>query len=204
MFERIGKKIELNAPLTISFAIISLIFLGLGRLTNGETTYWFCSTYRTGRISFLGIVRMFTYVLGHSNGSHYLNNMVLFILLGPMMEEKYGSMRLLVMMLITAFVGAVAHSIFVPNSVLLGASGIVFMLILLASFANVREGRIPVTFILVMIYYVGNEIEAGLFANDNVSQLTHILGGLCGAIFGYFLNRNKKKETTEEKKEEFL
>ena len=29
-------------------------------------------------------------------------------------------------------------------------------------------------------------------AKDNISQLTHIIGGLCGALFGAVLNNYKK------------
>jgi hypothetical protein len=67
----------------------------------------------------------------------------------------------------------------------LGASGIVFMMILLASTANIRAGTIPLTFIAVAVIYIGGEIVRA-FNDDNVSQLGHILGGLCGAAFGFF------------------
>jgi membrane associated rhomboid family serine protease len=67
----------------------------------------------------------------------------------------------------------------------LGASGIVFMMILLASFTNFRKGEIPLTFILVLIFYVGNEVMSA-FRNDGVARFAHILGGFCGSIFGFF------------------
>ncbi len=74
---------------------------------------------------------------------------------------------------------------------LLGASGVVFALILLSSFTCVREGEIPLTFILVAIIYIGQQIYEGLFIQDNISNLTHILGGLVGAGLGFVMNRNK-------------
>ena len=74
---------------------------------------------------------------------------------------------------------------------LLGASGVVFALILLSSFTCVREGEIPLTFILVAIIYIGQQIYEGLFIQDNISNLTHILGGLVGAVLGFVMNRNK-------------
>ena len=49
---------------------------------------------------------------------------------------------------------------------------------------QLRDGYIPITLILVLVLYLGNEIVDGLVLNDNVSQLTHIIGGVCGAVLG--------------------
>jgi membrane associated rhomboid family serine protease len=74
----------------------------------------------------------------------------------------------------------------------LGASGIVFMLIILSSFVNIREGSIPLTLVLVVAIYFGREIMSGLSVRDNISQLTHIAGGICGLFFGFSLKSSKK------------
>lgn len=47
------------------------------------------------------------------------------------------------------------------------------------------------TFILVALIYIGEQIYQGLFVQDNVANLTHILGGLVGAGLGYVMNKNK-------------
>ena len=33
----------------------------------------------------------------------------------------------------------------------------------------------------------------GLSESDNISQMTHIVGGLCGVVFGFSLARAKKR-----------
>jgi rhomboid protease GluP len=76
----------------------------------------------------------------------------------------------------------------------LGASGIVFMMILLASTANIRSGEIPLTFIAVAIIYLGAEIMKS-FEKDNISQLGHILGGVSGAVFGFLVAKTKVPAT---------
>ena len=103
--------------------------------------------------------------------------------------EKYGSRSLLFGMLLTAFVTGLAHLLLNGSAALLGASGIVFMLILLASFASFRQGTIPMTFLLIAGIYIGNEIITGITTADNISQMSHIIGGACGAFLGCFLNR---------------
>ena len=107
-------------------------------------------------------------------------------------EEKYGSNNLLIMILATALITALLN-IFLFNTGLWGASGIVFMFIILVSFTNVREGQIPLTFILVALLFVGKEVMQSL-SMDNVSQFAHILGGVCGSFFGFtglFKRRNE-------------
>ena len=81
------------------------------------------------------------------------------------------------------------HWLFFPRTALMGASGIVFMMIVMSSLAGMREGCIPLTLILVLILYVGGEVISGVTLSDNVSQLTHIIGGLCGAFLGLSMRR---------------
>ena len=73
---------------------------------------------------------------------------------------------------------------------ILGASGIVFMLIVMSSFVNIEAGKIPITLVLIFIFYIVNEIADGFFKKDNISHMAHLVGALCGGIFGflYFYN----------------
>lgn len=124
-----------------------------------------------------------THVIGHANFDHLLGNLTFILLLGPIVEEKYGSRNTLFMFIITAiFTGLL--NVFFFNTGLMGASGIVFMLILLASFTNNRKGGIPLTFLLIAILFIGKEVFQGL-QQDNISQFAHIMGGVLGSFFGF-------------------
>ena len=98
---------------------------------------------------------------------------------------------MLFVVLATALTTGVVHFIFFPRVMLLGASGVVFAMILLSSFTCVKEGEIPLTFILVAVIYIGQQVYEGIFVQNNVSNLTHILGGMVGAALGYVMNKNK-------------
>jgi len=87
------------------------------------------------------------------------------------------------MMLITALVTGILN-VLLFNSYLMGASGVVFMMILLSSFTNFSRGEIPLTFILVLILYMGVQVFSS-FEQDNISHFAHIIGGLCGSFFGF-------------------
>jgi GlpG protein len=52
-----------------------------------------------------------------------------------------------------------------------------------------REGEIPLTFILVACIFIGQQVYEGIVVSDNISNTAHIIGGLVGSVAGYFLNR---------------
>lgn len=180
---RFLKRFQYNSPVILTFTIVSFLTLVLGEITGGITTNMFFCTYRSSPFSVYTYIRLFGHVLGHANLEHYTGNILSILLLGPVLEEKYGSKNLLTMIGITAVVTGLLHNIFFTVG-LLGASGIVFMMIILASMASAKEGRIPLTLIVAVFVYIGDEIFAGAFTQDNISQLAHIIGGVCGGVFG--------------------
>jgi membrane associated rhomboid family serine protease len=133
--------------------------------------------------SALSLLTLFTHVIGHASIEHLMGNLTFILLLGPIVEEKYGDSRTLFMMLITALVTGILNLLFFHTG-LMGASGIVFMLILLVSFTNTKSGEIPVTFILVALLFIGKEVIESL-NTDQISQFAHIIGGVCGSVFGF-------------------
>lgn len=189
MLEKL-KKVRYNSPVILTYTFICLAVLIIGTITNNASTTMFFTNYRTSFSDPMMYFRMFSHVIGHANWQHFFNNFMLILILGPIVEEKYGSKTLGIMILITALVTGLLNSIFF-NTGLLGASGIVFMLILLSSFVNVKSGEIPLTFIIVFIIFVGKEIYTGVLVSDNISQFTHIIGGMCGGVYGYFMNSDR-------------
>src|SRR5262245_15769051 len=91
---------------------------------------------------------LFTHILGHKDWQHLIGNFMLILLIGPILEERHGSRALLIMILLTALMTGLANLVF-SSGVILGASGVAFMMILLASMANMRGGEIPLTFIAI-------------------------------------------------------
>ena len=186
-------KITFNSPVVLCFAAVSLIAMICNLLTRGAANSLVFSVRRASFADPLTYVRFFTHVLGHSGWPHYIGNMSYLLLLGPALEEKYGSKKILGVIAVTAAVTGLVHFILFPGSALCGASGVVFAFILLTSFAGFREGEIPVTLILVAVIYIGQQIYEGIFVRDDVSNLTHILGGCVGAALGYLMNAKKKR-----------
>ena len=185
--------IRFNAPVILSFALLSALALLLGSLTNDATTYRYFSVYRAPLTDILTYVRFFGHVLGHSGYEHYMGNMLLLLLVGPGIEEKYGHRTMALCIAATALVTGLVQFIFFPHTALLGASGVVFMMIVLSSFTEMGKEGIPFTLILVVIFYLGGELMDGLTAADSISQLTHIVGGLCGLVFGFSIKGRRRR-----------
>ena len=184
------KKLQYNSPVILSFFLVSLLALILGKLTGGWTTAAFFSVYRSSLASPFTYILFFGHVLGHANMNHFMGNMLLLLVVGPPLEEKYGSGRLLIGICFTALVSGLLQFLCFPGTALLGASGVVFMLIMLASVAGMKEGKIPLTLILVAVLYLGQELYSMIFVSDQVANLMHIVGGACGTAFGFYICKN--------------
>ena len=114
---------------------------------------------------------------------------MMILVIAPALEERYGSKPLFWAIFITALVSGMVQWLFFPSTALLGASGIVFMMIVMSSLAGMKNGCIPLTLILVLVLYIGGEIIDGVTLKDNISQLTHIVGGICGAVLGIAMRK---------------
>lgn len=177
-------RISYNAPVTLTFSLAAALILLIDGIAGSALTANIFSV--PPQLAFTRVVdflRLFTHSLGHAGWNHLMSNMAFILLLGPILEEKYGTVPLLIMILITAGITGLLN-VLIMSTGLLGASGIVFMMILLVSFTNIRQGEIPLTFILVVLLYLTREFVAA-FQDNEISQFAHIVGGLIGSLFGF-------------------
>ena len=187
-------KIKYNAPVVLTFALLCFAATVLDVVSRGGITHLVFSTYRTSLLDPLFYVRLFTHVIGHRGWEHFIGNATYMLLLGPLLEEKYGSKTLLKAILITALATGIINALIFPHVSLCGSSGVVFAFILLASFTEFKKGDIPLTFILVSVIYIGHQIFDGIFVQNNISNMAHIVGGIVGAILGYALNLKRARK----------
>lgn len=206
-FKRI--RITYNAPVTLTFAIVSAVVLIANHFTKGTLIpAIFTAPGGSGSLTPFDIknpldyVRLLLHIFGHADWNHFLSNMAFILLLGPVIEEKYGSPILVIMMSITSLVTGVLNACFSPT-MLLGSSDIAFMMILLASFTSISKNEIPLSFLLILALYIGRELF-GHPLNQNIATLAHIAGGICGSLFAFLATpkqRTKSKNAKDSKKE---
>ena len=186
-------KITFNSPVTLSFTAICFVVMILNYITAGASNRLFFITYHSSLSSGFTYIRFFTHVLGHSGWQHFIGNMSYILLLGPLLEEKHGSKKIVIVICVTAFVTGIINYIFFWKIALCGASGVVFAFILLASFTNFKEGELPLTVILVAVIFIGQQVYEGIFVQDNFSNMAHIIGGIVGTVIGYNLNKKDRQ-----------
>jgi GlpG protein len=180
-------RITYNAPVVLTYSLAAVFVLALTSAVP-DLRAWFVAYPKLGDAH--AYVGLFSHILGHESWEHLLSNFMLILLIGPMLEERRGSAMLVVMILVTALVTGLANLMFSDHG-LIGASGVAFMMVLLASVTNVRSGEIPLTFIAVAAIYMGGEI-AQSFQADHISHLSHLLGGAVGAAFGFLTAGDRK------------
>lgn len=182
-------RITYNAPVVLTMVAISFLATLLNYITGGVLGQLLFMTYHSPLASPMTWLRAFAHIFGHVDWSHLIGNMSYLLLLGPMLEEKYSSRKLVAVIAITAFGTSLVNYLFFPNVALCGASGVVFAFILLSSFTSFKAGEIPITFILVAVFFIGQQIYMGIAEQDDISNMAHIVGGMIGGIAGYVLNR---------------
>ena len=200
-------RVTYNAPVTLTFAILCVVILLMNDFLLGKHLIPALFT-APGRIgteggfnykSALDYFRLFLHIFGHTDWNHLLGNFAFVLLLGPLMEERYGSKMVLLMFVVTAFVTGVINVCLIPHP-LLGASGIVFMLIILASITTLDKNVIPLSFIFVVAIYLGREL-INAPKSENIATVAHIAGGLCGSLFGFMVAPKAKRTVKKEEKQ---
>lgn len=130
-------------------------------------------------------VSMLGYIFGHASLDQLLGNISLLLILGPIIELKFGTQRFVWMTIITALVTGIIHTLLWDNS-LFGFSGIAFMYIVLSTLLNIRNREIPFTFILVLaLYFTYFCMESLATLDTKVSHFAHLFGGAMGAFWGF-------------------
>ncbi|OGZ06820.1 MAG: hypothetical protein A3C13_00735 [Candidatus Lloydbacteria bacterium RIFCSPHIGHO2_02_FULL_50_11] len=177
------KRVSYDSPVVLTFALLSLLELVFGYATDGMSKIYFISS------SWIGSV---LYIFGHKNLAHYVGNMAFILLLGPRIEKEYGSLALFAMIVTTAVFTAVS-SFLIFGEGIIGASGIVFMMVILSSMMTMKDDTIHLSFILVLLLWVGKEIVFSIVP-DETSQFAHIIGGLMGGILGIFASYYQRRK----------
>ncbi|HEX8115314.1 MAG TPA: rhomboid family intramembrane serine protease [Kofleriaceae bacterium] len=182
-------RITYNAPVVLTFTIAAVVAFLLCQLAP-SLQLWFAAWPRlVDARSYVGLIG---HILGHASWEHLISNFMLILLIGPILEERHGSVSLLVMIVLTALVTGLANLALSQHAVV-GASGVAFMMILLASMANMRGGEIPLTFLAIALIYLGGEVVHS-FRADGISHLAHLVGGAAGAAFGFLAAKPRKTQ----------
>lgn len=190
MTEEIISKLDYNAPVILTYFFICLVILIIDKLSHGKFSETFFTTYKNDSLlNPLTYFKLISHSLGHADWDHLYSNFIKILLIGPLIEEKYGSINLLIAMVLTSLTIGIVNKLLGKGGIL-GASGIAYMLIILSSFANMENGKIPITLTLIILFFVVDEVIKLLQRKkDGISHLGHVTGAICGIVLGIlFMN----------------
>lgn len=177
-------KVTFDAKVTLIISGICLIAFALLHFFANQFAGVFILNGQFQQDSARWYLSTLLYIFGHADLQHLFANLSFFLVLSPIVEKAYGQKKFLLMIAIAALFTAIIHVLFWENG-LLGLSGIVFMLIILSTLIHAKSNEIPMTFILVLLFYFSQEVYLS-FSKDNVSHMAHLAGGISGIFWGYF------------------
>ncbi len=198
-------KLSYDAPVTLTFVIATLLlfvinsFLCKGKLT---TLILSAPTSSVGELPFevsspLSYLRLFFYVFGASSGNMMITNLIFILLLGPAMEERYGSVVIGIMIIVSAVFAGVLNACFCQK-MLQGPISIVFMMVFLNAFMSFSKKKVPLCFVIILILFVCREIFEQN-ANGIIGLISSLAGGLCGSLFAFLASPKARAVKKQEK-----
>lgn len=198
--DKIVDNVDYNSPVIVNYIVVCFILYFANIITNG---YINDICYLPGNliVNPFALHRLLTYTLVHGSFEHLIGNMALLALTGPSVENKYGGGIVLGLLGVNSVMIGLLQGVLIHQGVM-GASSIVFMILILSVFADTETKKIPITVFIVGACYIGNEL-IGALMTDSVSQLSHIMGAVLGIVFGVLYSRvsdaeKEKQEISEE------
>ena len=201
---KLNLKVSYDAPVTLTFVLISAIifllniFLAKSGKAAGLQSLLASPTSQAGALPFivkqpLSYLRLLLYIFGAGNAGGEIGlftNLILIMLLGPAMEERYGSVIIGIMIFVSALFSGVLNACFCETS-LMGAVPVVCMMIFLNAFMSFSKKKFPLSFAAVMVLFVVLQVFSGAGA---IRIIICIAGGLCGSLFAFLTSPKMKAE----------
>jgi membrane associated rhomboid family serine protease len=194
------QSIDIDAPFSLTFSFLCVIVHLLSSVFGSSFATLYFGIPSLSIFNFLSPLsyfRMISQIFGHSSWQHLSGNLVNILLVGPSCEREYGCYNIFVIVLLTAVSSSLSHIFFGPrNSIQLGASGVVFMFILLSSLIETKSHRIPLTFICQVGIWCSHELISNFMSQEGgggISHLAHLTGALVGAFAGYYFQQQKER-----------
>lgn len=181
-----------DAPASLLYAIISfVIFLLSTEILPSLTGFFSAPSAQGSEFAFnwanpFQYLRFIFHIFGNASWSVFASDLAFILLLGPQLEERFGSAVIALMMAITALVSGILNAAF-SSTLLMGGTGIAFMMILLAAFTSVDRASIPLSFLFAAILFLFRELYHAV-DTASVSNFAHLAGGLAGSALGFTAN----------------
>jgi membrane associated rhomboid family serine protease len=183
------RRVTVEAPVIILFCFICVLVHVIQQTIWPDLNRLLAVQDRFDPTNPLQFSSLFTHVIAHDGTlDHIKGNMVHLLLVGPSAEHVYGSPTMLLVIGLVAVTSAWAHILLgSAYTHQLGASGVVFAVILLNSLVAAVSGTIPLSFLLTASIWCLDELIRFVWKTDNVSHHAHLTGAIVGTATAYYM-----------------
>lgn len=139
--------------------------------------------------------RLFTPMLVHGGTLHVFLNMYILYIYGPNVEQAFGSVRFVLLFLISGFMGSAFSYAFPPDNASVGASGAIFGIVgvLVVYLYKRRRTQFMAHYLRGMAIFIGLNLVFG-FMFPGIDNFAHIGGLVGGALLGLGFDRGQEAE----------
>ncbi len=180
-------RLSFDYPVTLIFVILCIVFGFLAKLIPELQSILSCPTCASGQnpFNFKSIsdyFRLILYPLGFSDWNVLTSHLVFILFLCPKVEQVFGKSILSLLLFVCVIFSGVVCVCF-SNSVMVGTSGIVFMLLILSFYSYIDKKEIPLSYVLLAIIYFSNEI-IHIFSTNSLVVFCQFAGALVASLVG--------------------
>jgi len=177
MAKKNSLKFIFDSPVVLVFSVVSaVIFISdlILKLNLSEKIFECPGAKSVPAFDFksaLSYVKLVIYPFGGENSTSFFLNIGFILLLGPVLEERYGSIMLALMIFITSLVGGVLTAC-VSTFGISGCGGIVFMMIILSVLSVFIKKQLPVSWIFIFALYLAFSLFSGKKISGFMNEIT--------------------------------
>ena len=141
-----------------------------------------------------GLVGILTAPFLHLGFGHLISNTLPLVTLGALIAVSGASRLFSVTAIVVVIGGLGTWLVSPPNTITIGASGLVFgyaAYLIVRGVFNRRIGQVLVGVLVVIVW--GSALLGGLLPQDGISWQGHLFGGLAGVLAAWVLADDKKR-----------
>jgi membrane associated rhomboid family serine protease len=205
-------KIMFDAPVTIVFVLltIAVYFVNIMMKESLIPMMFTCRSLKAAdpEAAFnlknaLDYARLILHVFAYTDFPTLLINAVILLLLGSILEERYGSLMLFIMIFIAALVSGVL-AVCSPQVPFTGTDSIIFMMIFLLSLTALAKHTVQVSWLLAFIAFTAYKAygftttgtkNLSAIIQDNLGLLISLAAGICGSLAGFLIAPKKSRKS---------
>lgn len=138
----------------------------------------------------LDYLRIFVHILGCSGFQTLAINILFLLILGPSIEDRFGSPFIAIMILICSIVTSVVNVCFF-STVTQGLGSIVWALFLLTAFPAENRKVLPFAALMAVIILIAKDVSS-IFVFKNYSVIPQFIGGVSGSLISFAASAPKR------------